>query len=122
MPKQETFFEEITGDLKVEVIKTYDHAFAREAFNGMDEVAQAHLWHSLEIENLYDRTEIPRTNDLSRRDFLWGEVEDAAREDGNLSSFFVVTEIRGNTVENIYVSPDWPSAEAFAKSRMSAVH
>lgn len=121
MPKQETFFEEITGDLKIEVVKTYDHAFAREAFDGMDEVAQAHLWRALGIENLYDTTEIPPANEPSRQDFVWGEVEDAAREDGNLCSFFVVNETRGNTVENIYVSPDWPSAEAFAKSRMAAV-
>lgn len=122
MPKQETFFEETTGDLKIEVIKTYDHAFAREAFERMDEIAQAHLWHSLGIDNLYDTTEIPPANEPSRQDFLWSEVEDSAREDGNLSSFFVVNEIRGNIVENIYVSPDWPSAEAFAKTRMTAVH
>ena len=121
MPKQETFFEETSGDLKIEVIKTYDHAFAREAFDAMDEAAQAYLWHSLGIDNLYDTSEIPPKNEPGRHDFLWDEVQDAAREDGNLSSFFVVNEIKGDTVENVYVSPDWPSAEAFAKSRMTAV-
>jgi hypothetical protein len=53
-----------------------------------------------------------------RADFLWEELLEAAREDGNLLSFFVVNEAKGNVSESIYVSPDWPSAEAFAKKRI----
>jgi hypothetical protein len=46
---------------------------------------------------------------------------EAAREDGNLLSFFVLNEANGNVSESVYVSPDWPSAEAFAKKRIVAV-
>jgi hypothetical protein len=47
---------------------------------------------------------------------------DAAREDGNMLSFFVVSEATGDSSKGVYVSPDWPSAEAFAKSRVTAIH
>jgi hypothetical protein len=44
----------------------------------------------------------------------------AAREDGNLLSFFVVTTSTGRTSASVYVSPDWPSAEAVTKSLIGA--
>ena len=43
-----------------------------------------------------------------------------AREDGNLLSFFIVNETVGPHRESLYVSPDWPSAEAFAKERLAS--
>ena len=115
MPRQELVFEKEIGDRRIEVIKTYDQAFARDAFEDMDEAAQAHLWQSLGIDESYESEELPPQPD--RRDFLWEEAWDAAREDGSLLSFFVVTEAIGRRVENLYVSPDWPSAEAFAMAR-----
>ena len=121
MPQQETFFEQSSGQLHVEVLKTYDRAYAREAFESMDEAAYTRLWNSLGIEGLYDRDDIPSPDNASRLDFLWGELEDAAREDGNLCSFFVVNEVSGGTSHSIFVSSDWPSAEAFAKDRILLV-
>ena len=48
-----------------------------------------------------------------------GRVVDQARERDNLFSFFVVNEIKGGHSESLYVSPDWPSAEDFAKRYLS---
>jgi hypothetical protein len=121
MPRQETFFDEQSGDLSIRVIKTYDPVVAREAFDQIGEAAESHLWEALGIDNLYNLTEVPALNSLERHDFLWDEVLDAAREDGNLCSFFVVEESCGPAVQSIYVSPDWPSAEAFAKGRIQTV-
>jgi hypothetical protein len=118
MPQQELFFEQTTGDRRVEVLKTYDRAYAREVFGNMDEAAQTYLWSSLGINETYDATEVPARQDPDREDFLWEELLEAAREDGSLLSFFVVNEATGSRSESLYVSPDWPSAEAFAKSRI----
>jgi len=115
MPQQELFFERRVGERTIEVIKTYDRTFAREAFDMMEEAAQTQLWQSLDIEQTYDVTDIPTLSSPDRADFLWEELLDAAREDGSLLSFFVVAEV-GRTSKSLYVSPDWPSAEAFAKS------
>ena len=38
---------------------------------------------------------------------------------GNEVSFFIVNEIHGARSEGLWVSPDWPSAESFAKDRLS---
>jgi hypothetical protein len=118
VPQQETFFEQTTGDRRVEVLKTYDRQYAREAFGNMDEAAQTCLWSSLGINETYDAADVPSREDPDSGDFLWEELLDAAREDGNLLSFFVVNEARGRVSESLYVSPDWPSAEAFAKRRL----
>ena len=118
MPQQKTFFEQASGNRRIEVLKTYDRTYAREAFENMNEAAYAHLWNSLGIEELYDRVDIPSPDDASRLDFLWDELEDAAREEGNLCSFFVVNEASGSASNSIFVSADWPSAEAFAKDRI----
>jgi hypothetical protein len=80
----------------------------------MDEVAQTRLWQSLGIDESYDLDEMASPD---RSDILWEEMSDAAREDCSLLSFFVVTEEVGGRPETLYVSPDWPSAEAFAVGR-----
>lgn len=120
MPQQETFFEQKTGDRRIEVLKTYDRSYAREAFGNMDQAAQTYLWTSLGIDDAYDSADIPPRHEPDGEDFLWEELLEAAREDGNLLSFFVVNEAKGARTESLYVSPDWPSAEAFAKKRIAA--
>jgi hypothetical protein len=85
----------------------------------MDEAAQKYLWSSLGINESYDAVDLPPRHDAAGEDFLWEELLDAAREDGNLLSFFVVNEENGIST-NLYVSPDWPSAEAFAKDRLAS--
>jgi hypothetical protein len=120
VPQQELFFEEVMGDRCIQVLKTYDIAYAREVFDEMDNDAQALLWDSLEIEHNYDPAELPATNDPQRADLLWDELMDSAREDvrlnPNLRSFFVVNEIQNASVQGLYVSADWPSAESFAQN------
>ena len=111
MPQQEVFFEQGIEDLRVKVIKTYDQNFAREAFACMDEAAQTYLWNSLGIDETY--------SPAGSEDLLWDELLDAARDDGNQLSFFVVNEAKGFRSESLYVAPDWPSAEAFAKRRLA---
>lgn len=122
MPVQETFFSQKVGDRKVEVIKTYDLSFAREAFDDMDDAGLKHLWATLEPEKLYDAEDLPVLDapDGEAEAFLWDEMCEQAREDvrqdPNLRSFFVVTEFDGKQMNNLYVSPDWPSAESYAKN------
>jgi hypothetical protein len=118
MPKQETVFEQKTTDKRIEVLKVYDRNYARQAFESMDEAAQKYLWSSLGINESYNAADLPPMDDPASEDFLWEELLDAAREDGNLLSFFVVNEGIGSISTSLYVSPDWPSAEAFAKGRL----
>jgi hypothetical protein len=120
MPQQEVFFEHKTEDGSVQVLKTYDRTYAREVFGKMDETAQSFLWNSLGIDEAYDPTDLPSRTHPESEDFLWEELLDAAREDGNLLSFFVVNEAKGTFSESLYVAPDWPSAEAFAKRHIAA--
>lgn len=123
MPQQEVFFEQVTGHRRIQVLKTYDPAYAREVFDEMDEDAQSRLWKSLDIEQTYDVAGLPAATDPSRADFLWDELMDSALEDvrlnPNLRSFFVVNEIRGAAPQSLYVSADWPSAESFAKNLLA---
>lgn len=125
MPQQELIFEQITGDRRIEVLKTYDPAYAREVFDEMDDDAQAVLWNSLDIEQTYESADLPSPISPDRADFLWDELMDSAREDvrldPSLRSFFVVNEIHGAALQSLYVSADWPSAESFAKMRVVAV-
>lgn len=122
MPQQEVFLREKTAGRIVEVLKTYDQAYAREVFNEMDEEAQRALWNSLEIEQNYDPADLPSPTDATRSDFVWEELLESAREDVRLSptlcSFFVVNEICESKSQGLYVSSDWPSAERFAKMRL----
>ena len=123
MPQQEVFFEQVTGDRRIQVLKTYDPHYAREVFDEMDENAQAALWNSLNIEHTYASADLPSPEDPSRADFLWEELMDSALEDVRLNpglrSFFIVNEIRSARPQSLYVSPDWPSAESFAKNLLA---
>jgi len=87
MPKQEIFFEQEIGDRRIEVLKSYDQSYAREAFKNMDEDAQAFLWKTLKPEEIYDPAGLPSLGDEDAEDFLWDELLEQAREDGNLLSF-----------------------------------
>lgn len=107
------------SDGRIEVLKVHDRTYARESFKNMDEVALKFLWNSLGVNENYDAADVPSTDHPARGDFLWEELVDAAREDGNLLSFFVVNEQNGSVSTSLYVSPDWPSAEAFAKNRLA---
>ena len=125
MPKQESFFTESTEDFTVEVLKSYDSTYAREAFNNMDDAAMRRLWGVLQPEEIYEPIGLPHlgdSNDLSgeAEAFLWDELQEQAREDGHLLSFFIVNKITGARSETLYVSPDWPSAEAFAKEQLNS--
>jgi hypothetical protein len=122
MPKQEIVFDEMAGDRRIEVLKAYDRHFAREAFSHMDQPAQEHLWKALEIEINYDPHDLPASAAPDRQDFLWEELQEAAREDGSLLSFFVVNESSAGGFEPLYVSPDFPSAESFARNRLTSLH
>lgn len=121
MPKQETFFEQQSGAAKVEVLKSYDPGYAREAFKNMDDDALKRLWASLDVEKTFDAAELPALGQPSGEgeDFLWNELLNSAREYGNEVSFFIVNEIHESRSESLWVSPDWPSAESFAKERVS---
>jgi hypothetical protein len=122
MPQQELFFQQEAGGRRIEVLKTYDQQFAREAFDSMDEEAQAHLWNSLKPEQLYDPAGLPT---LSEREdyeaFLWDELVAQAREDWQTFSYFVVNQAEGGHSESLYVSPDWPSAETYAKKQIKDI-
>jgi hypothetical protein len=123
MPQQELFFEQRAGDRRVEVLKTYDRSYAREVFRAIDSEARDALAAALELENNYESADIPDPDAPDYDDFLWDELLKAAREDvrndPNLYSFFVVSESRPAQSQDLYISPDWPSAEAFAKHRLS---
>lgn len=115
MPQEEVFLELQDGIDTIRVVKTYDAAFAKECFDAMDELALKTLADSLSLEESYDVVDIPSASDNEYADFLWQEMFDSAKEDGQTRSFFVVTTSKGNRVQPIYVSADWPSAEAYAK-------
>lgn len=120
MPKQELFFEQENGGRRVEVLKSYDQAYAREAFGSMDEDGQKRLWSVLNPEQTYESDDLPKLGDPEGEGeaFLWDELVEQAREEGSLTSFFVVNETVNRQTSCLYVSPDWPSAEAFAKERL----
>jgi hypothetical protein len=119
MPKQETYFEQAAGSGRVEVIKSYDVSYALEVFRAMDEPALRALAVALEIEANYDSADVPDPNGSEYEDFLWNELREAGIEDvridPNLRSFFIVSLNSNGKSEDLYVSADWPSAEAFAK-------
>jgi hypothetical protein len=119
MPRQELVLEKEVKGQRIEVIKTYDTQFAREVFDDIEELAKAHLWEWL-VNESYAPEDIPMAGTPERNEFLWEEASEAAREDGRLS-FFVVTEGVGRGSKCLYVSPDWPSAETFLRTRMSKV-
>jgi hypothetical protein len=121
MPRQETFLEKQIGDRRVEVIKNYDIRQAREAFDEMNEAAQASLWKSLGISESYEGSELPRPDSVDGRDFLWEELLESSREEGNVPSFFIVSATNGTSSRSLYVSSDWPSAERLAQETVESI-
>jgi hypothetical protein len=110
MPEYSVFFDERNESKRIQVLKVYDVAYARSCYEEMDENALDFLANSLGFECLVDDEGVA---------FSFEDVEEEAREDGNLLSFFVVIEQTGKGRNPVYVSPDWPSAEKFAKDRLS---
>lgn len=122
MPQQEVFFEQRAGNRHIVVLKSYDQAYAREAFESMDDGGLQRLWTSLKPEEAYDVADLPSLSD-SEGDgeaFLWDELLEQARENGPVLSFFIVNEMVNNNSKSLFVSPDWPTAETFAKTRLIA--
>lgn len=125
MPKQEIFFEQQSGERRIEVLKSYDQGYAREAFNNMNDEAVRQLWSALKPEEIYDPAGLPALDDPNDANgeaeaFLWDELLEQAREDGPQLSFFIVNEVNDGRSESLYVAPDWPSAQSFAKGRLAA--
>jgi hypothetical protein len=123
MPRQETFLRENANGVAIEVLKTYDRSYAREVFGSMSGEAGKALAEALKIKENYEQADIPKPDGSDYEDFLWEELCDAAREDvrqdPNLYSFFVVSESKAGRTADLYVSPDWPSAEEFTKRRLN---
>ena len=118
MPEQTTFFEEIIGGTRVEVLKSYDEVFAREAFEQLHDDALAFLARSLSFLDSND-VNGPNPGDPDYSDLIWDELKDGAREDWNSFSYFIVAEESAGHTSSLFVSADWPTAEAFAKRRIS---
>jgi hypothetical protein len=120
MPQQEVFFQQQVGERRIEVLKSYDQTYAREAFQNMNEQALQQLWTALKPEEIYEPAGLPTLSDPAGEGeaFLWDELLEQAREDGSLLSFFIVNETNGKRSESLFVSPDWPNAEAFANERI----
>ena len=120
MPRQETFLREAANGVEVEVLKTYDKSYAQEVFRGMSTEALEALAATLNLEGKYEVTDIPAPDATDYADFIWDDICEGAIEDvrqsPTLSSFFVVVETNAGKAEELYVSPDWPSAEVFARN------
>jgi hypothetical protein len=121
MPEQETFFEREVGNLRVEVLKTYDQHYAREVFEGMEPSAQDALWRALRVTENYSAEELPERNASDWQDLLWEELLEDSREDWNLLSFFVVNEGSDGSKRPLYVTSGWPDAERFAECRLNSL-
>jgi hypothetical protein len=116
MPSQELFFSQESNGKQIEVVKTYDSQFAREAFRDMDEQAKEILAQSLIADGALSSEDMPFADED-----LWQGVEDGAREDWESFSYFVVREGSPLAVQPLFVSSDWPTAERFAKFRGASV-
>jgi hypothetical protein len=123
MPRQETFLHESADGVTVDVLKIYDRQYAREVFEKLSDEAMDTLAAALEIKETYDPEDIPSAGSAEYEDFLWEELCESAREDVRqspiLDSFFVVSETKDGKGEDLYVSPDWPSAEGYALKRIA---
>ena len=89
-------------------LKTYDRSFAREVFGEVDGEALKALAAALDIEENYEKADIPAADGSEYEDFLWEELCEAAREDvrqdPNLYSFFVVSETCAGKTKDLYFS------------------
>ena len=94
------------------MLKTYDRAFAQDAFEHMDGDALRFLHKALELpaEDGWAEKVEPRNQEFL--ELLWDGIEDGGREDWNTFSYFVVVQKTDAGSSPVYVSPDWPSAEA----------
>lgn len=113
MPQQTTFFDEQIGAKHIVVNKSYDQSFAREAFAQMSPSALHFLGRFLALDD-----EILADGPLSDENYadaIWQEVQDGAREEWNAFSYFVMSKEEAGKSEPLFVSADWPSAEAYAK-------
>ena len=108
MPQQSVFFDERTLSNHVQVLKVYDASYAHSCFEEMNEEALSFLAKSLGV-GAPDQITEPEFS------LTWEDLMAEAREDWNLFSFFIVLKGEGGGARPVYVSPDWPSAEAFAK-------
>lgn len=116
MPTQETFLERQLSDGRALVIKTYDAELAHDAFQHVDEDALSYAANALHLEDLFEADDIPEPTSPEFAEFVWETLSDEAREDGNLKSFFILyREVQGQPLQPLYVSADWPSAEAFSQ-------
>jgi hypothetical protein len=120
MPAQELFLDVVLDGRKVQVIKTYDQAYAKEVFGGMDDDAKSFLWQSLKPEELYDPSGLPREPGTDYDAFLLDEMLEQGREEWNTFSYFVVVDEANGLSTPSFVSPDWPTSEAFARSPRSS--
>jgi hypothetical protein len=118
MPQQEVYFEQRRGEKNVAVLKTYDTAFARDAFEQMKPDALSFLAHSFKREGNVESSENAGEDEFAED--LWQELQEGAREDWNTFSYFIVTEQNGKEASPVFVSSDWPTAEAFATTRLEA--
>jgi hypothetical protein len=114
MPSQELYLEKKAGLDTFQVIKSYDTAFAKEAFASMDEVAIEHLSASLAISGEYASDEMPTSPD-GLTDLVWEAMYDSANEFGQTKSYFIVRRTSTAGEDFLYVSGDWPSAESYVK-------
>lgn len=80
----------------------------------MDEASHAFLWNALNIAASYEQSELPEMNIAEGADFLWEELLQESREDGNVLSFFVIFETTADGRKPRFVAPDWPVAGQYA--------
>jgi hypothetical protein len=97
MPKQEVFFEQQIGERRIEVLKSYDQAYAREAFKNMDEEALQQLWTALKPEEIYDPAGLPALGDPEGEGeaFLWDELLGDTSRNGNLCTLRLAEAVSG---------------------------
>jgi hypothetical protein len=119
MPQQTIFLEEQVGDSRVSVVKTYDSTLAREAFDGMDDDALLQLVKTMQSDGEYDASSVKELRENA--DSIWDDLQTNAREDWNSFSYFIVEERSKGQSSFLFVAPDWPSAETFAKQRAVAI-
>lgn len=79
----------------------------------MEESAKRYLWSSLGIDENYDADDRPSIEQPDGEDFPWEEMLEAAREDGNLLSFFVVSQTQNGRSQDLYISPDSAASRGY---------
>jgi hypothetical protein len=119
MPQQTVFLEEQVGDSHVSVVKTYDSALAREAFDGMNDDALLQLVKAMQADGEYADSSMEELRENA--DSIWDDLQTDAREDWNSFSYFIVEQRSKGQSSLLFVAPDWPSAETFAKQRADSI-